>query len=103
MLVSELITILQTCNPDATVLTDKNNTLKLSNPFFMSEVMGQSTIVAQGIAYRVFIENCNTNFWVTQENWRYQPPGVPLDGTPSVYIGSGISIVGPMWDKKFEQ
>lgn len=102
--VSQLISILETCNQDAIVLGDKNNEITGSLfPLIMKEALGAVTIVAAGVSYKVFIENCSTDYYVDQEQWRYQPAGVPLAGIPAVYIGSGVSIVAPLWDKKFEQ
>jgi hypothetical protein len=97
--VSQLISKLQTCNPDAIILTDQTELQSLDTSM-MSETMSQATLVAQGVAYKLFIQNNDTNCYATQENWRYQPSGVPLAGQPAVYIGSGVSIITPMWDKK---
>jgi hypothetical protein len=101
MTVSQLITKLQTCNPNARVLTDKSGFLEVNQiGVNISDVMSEAILVAQGVSYKVFQENGGVGYWVTHEPWRHDWAGAPLMGEPSVYIGSGDSIITPLWEKK---
>lgn len=96
MTVLQLIQKLQTLPQNAIVLSDKSG-----NDYSLpADVLGEVVVVAQGIGYQVSSENYGTDYWISQNSWEYCHAGAPLEGKSAVYIGSGQSIVGPLWTKK---
>jgi hypothetical protein len=84
MIVSELITKLQTLPPTAKVLTDL--------PF---ELMAEVTTVALGIGYQIPpTQNMGTNCWVGAEPWTYPDH---TQNVQCVYIGTAFTLKTPTW------
>jgi hypothetical protein len=97
MLVSQLIEKLQRADPNATVLVDQNAPLN-TVPDLYPRSLGEATMAATGLAYKVWCENAG-GYWVDSEPWRYRQPPNSLDPQSCVYIGSGQSIIEVKWTK----
>jgi hypothetical protein len=96
MTVSALIAKLQGLDPNLKVLMDKPSNLIIGNEYL--DAMAEPTVVAKGVAYELVEANVS-NSWITSTPWEHGHAGQPLQGVPVVYIGTGESIIGPLWQK----
>jgi hypothetical protein len=96
--VAQLITKLQALNPNLTVLTDRpaTDSITLSNEL---RTLIEPVVVATGIAYKIY-QDSPSGHWVSYTPWEDTWAGVPLNGVASVYIGTGDSIITPLWEKR---
>lgn len=94
MTVLQLIEKLKLCNPNSVVLTDKNGDATIP-----TDVMGEAIVVAQGVGHQVHSENGGVDYWLSQSVSHTNLGDRFMLGDPAVYIGSGESIVTPLWQK----
>lgn len=97
MTVAQLITKLQALNPNLTVLTDRPATDSITFSDQLRTLI-EPVVVATGVAYKVYQDSAS-GYWISNSPWENEWAGLPLNGVPSVYIGTGDSIITPLWEK----